>query len=497
MKHLPPACLLLAAPLLAQGEALYSLNADPTEGNSGQSVALTNGLLFFGSPGASPTSGSEGSVLVYDVFTGGQVGVWTDPAPTFGDAFGFALAVQGDTAIVGNPGYDDSPNGLYRGRAVVIDVPTGQVLSTFEAPVQMNGDRLGEAVDLDGGLGIISSWRKDTSAGIDSGVTYVFDLTTGALHHELIPPQFSQQTGRFIALESGRVFVSNTGIVGGGIEVYDAASGNHITRLTGSDVGSGLFGWGMEVYGDTLVTSGSPTGDMNNSSLYLFDVNTLTEIGIIHPPSGASFWRYFAINDERILSMNSQGVDVVDRASNTIIATLEDPMGAGTFNFGTDMALDGAFALIGSPFANSAHLLAPGGSVGSSYCTAVPNSTGQPGLLESFGLVSASDNVLVLRASQLPAHKTTLLVNGPQQGFIQNPGGSNGNLCIAGSIGRHKSQIHSTGVAGTALISVDLTALPRAGGTHMVQAGETWNFQAWHRDGSSSNFTEGRSVTFN
>ena len=35
---------------------------------------------------------------------------------------------------------------------------------------------------------------------------------------------------------------------------------------------------------------------------------------------------------------------------------------------------------------------------------------------------------------------------------------------------------------GEVSFTVDVTALPRPGGTHAVQPGETWYFQCWFRD---------------
>ena len=55
-------------------------------------------------------------------------------------------------------------------------------------------------------------------------------------------------------------------------------------------------------------------------------------------------------------------------------------------------------------------------------------------------------------------------------------------------------------VAGSIRIPVELGQLPRPGGFAAVMAGETWHFQAWHRDAvggsATSNFTNGLQVQF-
>ena len=45
---------------------------------------------------------------------------------------------------------------------------------------------------------------------------------------------------------------------------------------------------------------------------------------------------------------------------------------------------------------------------------------------------------------------------------------------------------------------IDVNAVPQASGTVGVSAGESWNFQAWFREGVGlgSNFTDGLEITF-
>ena len=82
-------------------------------------------------------------------------------------------------------------------------------------------------------------------------------------------------------------------------------------------------------------------------------------------------------------------------------------------------------------------------------------------------------------------------------GFVPNAGGSQGNLCLGGGIGRHVSQIGSIDSGGEFSISLDLTSVPTPSGPTAVLSGSTWNWQCWHRDKNpttTSNFTDGLSV---
>ena len=137
--------------------------------------------------------------------------------------------------------------------------------------------------------------------------------------------------------------------------------------------------------------------------------------------------------------------------------------------------------------------------LGTTYCSpANPNSTGQPGTLRALGAEMARDNFVTLEARDLPADEFGYFLVGSSMDFVANPGGSQGNLCLGGSIGRYDQKVLSSGPEGSFAISVDLRSLPTSP-RHDVQPGETWSFQAWYRDKApqaTSNFTDAVSITF-
>ena len=75
------------------------------------------------------------------------------------------------------------------------------------------------------------------------------------------------------------------------------------------------------------------------------------------------------------------------------------------------------------------------------------------------------------------------------------PPGSSGFICLGGAIGRF-NQPGNIGQGPTFSIQVDLTAVPQPTGPVAVQPGETWNFQAWYRDGGTNNFTDAVEILF-
>lgn len=136
---------------------------------------------------------------------------------------------------------------------------------------------------------------------------------------------------------------------------------------------------------------------------------------------------------------------------------------------------------------------------GVNYCTATANSTGAPGVMGASGSAAVALNDLTLEARDLPVNQFGIFIVSRTQGFLPLTS-SNGNLCVAGSIGRFvgPGEILSSGPGGAFSLAVDLTAVPEGAGTVAVNPGETWYFQAWFRDGvgQGSNLTDGLEIVF-
>lgn len=137
------------------------------------------------------------------------------------------------------------------------------------------------------------------------------------------------------------------------------------------------------------------------------------------------------------------------------------------------------------------------------YCGPAPvNSAGLSGTISAIGSPLVANNSLTLVASDLPPNQFGIFLTSREQAFIPGAAGnSNGNICLGGLIGRlnRPGEILSASPMGTFSLPIDLTTLPQGNMTASVVAGETWNFQAWHRDsvGLGSNFTDGIELTFN
>jgi hypothetical protein len=159
----------------------------------------------------------------------------------------------------------------------------------------------------------------------------------------------------------------------------------------------------------------------------------------------------------------------------------------------------------GLQFAKGFEITGGGGgpTVGTNYCAPNPNSTGQTGLITGFGSASLAMNNLTLEASSLPLNAFGYFITSLTQGNTPNPGGSQGVLCVGGTIGRYTGpgQIKNSMATGSFSLLIDLTQIPTPTGFVPVVVGETRNFQTWHRDAlggvAPSNYTNGLAVTFN
>jgi FG-GAP-like repeat/FG-GAP repeat len=221
---------------------------------------------------------------------------------------------------------------------------------------------------------------------------------------------------------------------------------------------------------------------------------------------GADGQAFLVYGGASLAGQASLALDTLDGSNGTLFvsAGANDSTGRGVGFIG-DLDHDGADEIaIGAPNAdrggnNDGLIYVFSGlgqscadSIGDSYCVAVPNSRGVGAAIAAQGSEFVNEDCLRLWALFLPYNKLGYFIGSQSQGFVSNPGGSQGNLCLGGSIVRFAAQVQDTGDVGWMSIDVDLASIP-------LLAGETWNFQGWFRDqnpGNTSNFTDGLTTTF-
>ncbi len=116
-----------------------------------------------------------------------------------------------------------------------------------------------------------------------------------------------------------------------------------------------------------------------------------------------------------------------------------------------------------------------------------PAATSAPGAacrIAAVGSAVAADGDLRLAAVSLPIQGAGSFSGSMTQVFIPRPGGSAGNLCIAGDVARLAAQLRTMWATGPFSIEVDLTAIP-TNPNQPVLAGQ-----------ATSNFTDRISILF-
>ncbi|MEZ6017668.1 MAG: hypothetical protein R3F49_21345 [Planctomycetota bacterium] len=262
------------------------------------------------------------------------------------------------------------------------------------------------------------------------------------------------------------------------VDRYDFA-GNYLGALAAGGTGTALNQpeqISLSAQNTVVVAAfGAPIG------VYEYDT-TGGEIGYI--PTNAGLRGAWRLGNGNMMYTSSLGVFVYDVA--TMTSTDVTPAGGGTSGQNVSL-LD----------------LSQTGSIGTVYCSpAVPNTSGNSATMSASGSVVAAQNSLTLTADGLPTNAFGFFLTSTTQGALNQPGGSQGVLCLGGSIGRYvgPGQIQNSGAQGQIMLALDLTQTPTPTGLVTIMSGETWNFTAWFRDSvggtATSNFANGLEIFF-
>lgn len=194
---------------------VQELNAsDPGNGDEfGFSVDVEGDTILVGAPYDNDQGGDSGSVYLFQRNQGGadnwgQVAKLTNTTGAAGDEFGFDVAIDGDTAVVGAPLDDDG--GSQAGAVHVFSRNEGgsdqwgQVTTLTASDAALN-DRFGYAVDIDGNDVVVGA-RDETS----TGAIYLFAFSgtwTQTKKKRAGGALGDDNFGRAVAIENGRVLV--------------------------------------------------------------------------------------------------------------------------------------------------------------------------------------------------------------------------------------------------------------------------------------------------
>ncbi len=342
---------------------LAKLTASDGAGSDGfgHAVAISGDTVVVGAEG---DNSLQGSAYVFVKPGGGWTTTSTFTAKLTasdgagGDQFGFAVAISGDTVVVGAPFDDIGANGN-QGSAYVFVKPGGGWVDANEdakltASDGAGGDQFGNAVAISGDTVVVGAGGDNIGAITDQGSAYVF-VKPGGGWGSVPDPQ--NETAKLTASDGGAfdqfgnaVAISgDTVVVGAPFDNIGAitdqgsayvfvkpgggwATGTETAKLTASDGGAfDQFGFAVAISGDTVVV-GARADDSDQGSAYVF----------VKPGGG---WA---------------------DANETAKLTASD--GAGGDQFGFAVAISGDTVVVGAPFDD----IGANGNQGSAYVFVKP-----------------------------------------------------------------------------------------------------------------------------
>lgn len=551
--------LALAGPVHAQGEANRQLLESPVPSDRarmGSAVAVGQRVAVVGAPGNSQKGLDAGAAYIYDrdattgAYAEGQL-IQPSTLDPF-DRFGGAVAVSGNVLVLGAKGDDEAaPNAgaAYVYTRAGVGSPF-TLLQKLVPPSAGVSDCYGISVAVASTRIAVGAPRSDQSA-LDAGAVYLYeyDAVLGEFVDAgvVLDPAagVGDQFGISVGLSLDQLFVGAERLDDpagdpnvGGVVVFDDLGGQSWVvsqRLLvpglgdGSELGATLAvdPPRQGVPGSLFV--GAPSGHPSGT------VNALGTVHIFEAPLGGPWDLALDVGLDGTVTDTERGRSVAIQNGVAIVGLPGLDFTAGAFEVlrrdmaagwqlegqyripdsqagdraGSGVGLLNSHPIIGVPGRDSGsltdlglawsqpHLWAP---IGETLCSpGVPNSTGDSAVLMARGSTLASDQDLVLEGALFPRNSFAFAIVSLDTGFVPQPGGSSGNLCLGGQIGRLVDRATQAGIDGRIEIVVDVADIPQPLGGQAAQAGDTWWFQVWYRDANpqvTSNYTDALGVTF-
>jgi hypothetical protein len=250
----------------------------------GFAVAVSGARVVVGAYRDDTGASDAGSVYVYDLAGATPavpVTILTNPSPTAGDLFGYAVAISGPRVVVGANA--DDIGAVDAGSVFVYDMagttPTVPVL-TLTNPSPAISDYFGSSLAISGTRVIVGAYQDDTGAA-NSGTAYVFDLanvtpTVPVATLSNPSPAASDYFGESVAISGTRAVVGawsdDTGAANAGSAyAYDLASATPtvaVATLTNpAPAVNDNFGYSVAISGTLVVV-----GAVNEGSAYVYDL---------------------------------------------------------------------------------------------------------------------------------------------------------------------------------------------------------------------------------
>lgn len=358
-------------------------------GYFGSSVAISGAIAIVGAPGETvggppphPEYPDAGRAQVFNTTSGALIQNLTGPNTCGTSAcggyeyFGFSVAISGNLAVVGAPGYvGDYASGSILdgfGSAQVFNISTGNVTQNLTTPNATAGSepeaQFGSSVAISGGFVVVGAdTNPDSLVEAYPGEAYVFKASSGALTENLTTPISGDQGefGHSVAISGNHVWVGAPYEEGGHAYEFRTATGAlERSVVTPAATYCGYYNGSVAVSGDLAVV-GAPdatvSGLSNSGRAYVVNATTGTLIRTFTSPN-ASAGEYFGYSvamsgalavvgayAENAEGYSGHGSVYVFNVRTGAFLTLNSPYAGADGHFGFSVAIGGGLVIVGAP----------------------------------------------------------------------------------------------------------------------------------------------------
>ena len=191
------------APSFTEAAKLIAADGDSSD-DFGYAVAIDGDTMVVGAIGDDDLGSASGSAYVFE--RQGFFNTWSQVAKLLaddgdsGDDFGLAVGISGDWIIVGAPENDDIASNA--GAAYIFERDTGGfnnwgLVTKVLADDGQVGDRFGSSVDIDGERAIVGA-PEDDDLGLASGSAYILERDVGGPSNWGVQAKLLAEDGEFL-----------------------------------------------------------------------------------------------------------------------------------------------------------------------------------------------------------------------------------------------------------------------------------------------------------
>ncbi len=283
------------------------------------------------------------------------------------DFFGSSMAQVGDLLLVG--AHREDTGASETGTVYLYDISDGTLLRTFNNPTAQAQGEFGRNVSMNENYILINAPGDDTGAS-KSGVSYIYDVSTGALLHTLVNPipSVNDRFGYFSAIDDNYTVITSpfdNGVSNvsnmGTMHIYDTATGALLRTIENPEPGiNDLFGLNVALEGDYIAVGArdDDAGAVDAGTVYIYSASTGTLLHTINNPTpevGDTFGRRVDIDGTNLIIAardDNTGADsagtayIYDITTGTLLQTINNPTPAVDDKFAEEVDISGDYAVI-------------------------------------------------------------------------------------------------------------------------------------------------------